>query len=89
MIIQGRRAVSPVIATLLLVAITVVGGMTVFVFAQYFFSNSDSVAVPQSEFLQIFGYDARDVGDGELENHVGTACTVNGVAGECFQKTTH
>jgi len=81
MIIQKRRAVSPVIAVLMMVSIAVVGGMTVFVFAQDFFSNADSVAVPQSEFLQIFGYDARDVADGALENHAGNACTVNGAAG--------
>ena len=85
MIIQKRRAVSPVIATLLMVAIAVVGGMTVFVFAQDFYNNSDSVSVAKSEFVQIFGYDARDVADGVLENHVGATCTVNGVAGGTLQ----
>jgi len=75
-----RRAVSPVIATLMMVAIAVVGGMTVFVFAQDFYSNSDTVTAPQSEFLQITGYDARDVADGVLENHEGATCTVNGTA---------
>ncbi|MEK0340135.1 MAG: archaellin/type IV pilin N-terminal domain-containing protein, partial [Nitrosopumilus sp.] len=37
--LTSRRAVAPVIATLLLVAIAVVGGSIVFVFAQGFFSS--------------------------------------------------
>ena len=34
------RAVSPIIATLLLVAITVVGGTIIFVFSQSFFNTT-------------------------------------------------
>jgi flagellin-like protein len=76
-----RRGVAPVIATLLMVAIAVVGGMLVFVFAQDFFQSTDTMTGPTIEVLHIYGYDARDVADGVLENHAGAACTVNGAAG--------
>ncbi len=56
----SRRAVAPVIATLLLVAIAVVGGSIVFVFSQGFFSSAQISGAPQIESLQINGYDARD-----------------------------
>jgi len=55
-----RRGVSPIIATLLLVAIAVVGGSTVFAFSQDAFSNSQISGSPQIELVEIVGYDARD-----------------------------
>jgi flagellin-like protein len=55
-----RRGVAPVIATLLLVAIAVVGGSMVFVFAQEFFGESQVSGTPTIEFIKIIGYDARD-----------------------------
>ena len=55
-----RRAVAPVIATLLLVAIAVVGGSTIFVFAQEYFSETQISGTPTIEFIKIVGYDARD-----------------------------
>ena len=55
-----QRAVAPIIATLLMVAISVVGGILIFVFAQGFFTDT-SVQTPNIESLEIFGYDARDV----------------------------
>ncbi|MHA7734901.1 archaellin/type IV pilin N-terminal domain-containing protein [Nitrosopumilus sp. S6] len=58
--LTSRRAVAPVIATLLLVAIAVVGGSIVFVFSQGFFSSAQISGAPQIESLQINGYDARD-----------------------------
>ncbi len=58
---SSRRAVSPIIATLLLVAIAVVGGSGVFVFAQDHLGSSQISGSPQIEFMQIIGYDARDV----------------------------
>ena len=82
--LQKRRSVAPVIATLLMVAIAVVGGMLVFVFAQDFFTSTDSMTGPTIELLQIFGYDARDVADDPLvgiENDEGDGCTVKGTAG--------
>ncbi len=56
-----RRGIAPVIATLLLVAIAVVGGSIVFVFAQDLFSDSQVSGTPSIEFIKIIGYDARDV----------------------------
>jgi flagellin-like protein len=56
----SRRAVAPVIATLLLVAIAVVGGSIVFVFSQGFFSQAQVSGTPTIESLKISGYDARD-----------------------------
>lgn len=58
--LTSRRAVAPVIATLLLVAIAVVGGSIVFVFSQGFFSSAQISGTPQIESLEIVGYDARD-----------------------------
>ncbi len=56
-----RRGVAPVIATLLLVAIAVVGGSIIFVFAQGFFSSAQVSWTPSIELVKIIGYDARDV----------------------------
>ena len=55
----SQRAVAPIIATLLMVAISVVGGILIFVFAQGFFTDT-SIQSPNVESLEIFGYDARD-----------------------------
>jgi len=57
---MGRRGVSPIIATLLLVAITIVGGSIVF------YSSLENLAASQIsgtipiESISILGYDARD-----------------------------
>ncbi len=66
----SRRAVAPVIATLLLVAIAVVGGSIVFVFSQGFFSSAQVSGAPTIESLRFGGY---DMSDGvNLLNHDGT-----------------
>jgi len=57
----SHKAVAPIIATLLLVAIAVVGGTIIFVFAQGFFSSSQISGTPQIESVQILGYDSRAV----------------------------
>lgn len=59
--IVPRRAVAPIVGTLLLVAIAVVGGVLVFSFSQDSFASSQVSGTPQIEFLKIIGYDARDV----------------------------
>jgi len=59
--ITSRRAVAPVIATLLLVAIAVVGGSMIFVFAQEYGFETQVSGSPNVELIKIFGYDARDV----------------------------
>lgn len=56
---RTRRGVAPVIATLLLVAIAVVGGGIVFAYSQSFFSSSQISGKPTIEALKILGYDAR------------------------------
>ena len=58
---QTHKAVAPIIATLLMVAIAVVGGILIFVFAQGFFSDS-SVQGPSIDSLTFIGYDTRDNG---------------------------
>jgi len=57
----SHRAVAPVIATLLMVAIAVVGGTIIFVFSQGFFSSSQISGTPTIEAVKILGYDARAV----------------------------
>lgn len=74
----SRRAVAPIIATLLMVAISVVGGILIFVFAQGFFTDTN-IGTPTIESLEIFGYDARDTAS--LTPHDGgTAITVSAAA---------
>ncbi len=57
---SNHRAVAPVIATLLMVGIAVVGGTIIFVFAQGFFSSSQISGTPTIEAFKVLGYDARD-----------------------------
>jgi len=70
-----HRAVAPIIATLLMVAIAVVGGILIFVFAQGFFSDS-SIGSPSVESVEIFGYDASDSVD--LFAHTGDSLPLAG-----------
>jgi len=69
-----RRAVAPIIATLLMVAIAVVGGILIFVFAQGFFTDIN-VGAPTIELVEVFGYDARDRAD--LSTHGSGEITVS------------
>ena len=75
------RAIAPVIATLLMVAIAVLGGIIIFVFVQGFFSETD-VGQAQFEKLNILGYDLRDQDNSnDLIVHDGTQNTEdNGVS---------
>ena len=66
--ITSRRSVSPVIAILLLVAIAVVGGGIVFLFSDGFFANAQISGQPQVEYIEIVGYDAKDVNKLMLHN---------------------
>jgi len=65
---NSHKAVAPVIATLLMVAIAVVGGTIIFVFSQGFFSSSQISGTPQIELLKIEGYDARAVINLQMHN---------------------
>ena len=64
----SRRGVAPVIATLLLVAIAVVGGSIIFVFSQGYFSSTQVSGEPQIELVKIVGYDTRDVKTLKIHN---------------------
>jgi len=58
---RKHRGVAPVIATLLLVAIAVVGSTIIFVYAQEFYNETQISGTPTIELVKILGYDARDV----------------------------
>ena len=73
---RKHRAVAPVIATLLMVAIAVVGGTIIFVFSQGFFNQAQISGTPTIESVKILGYDARDVTN--LNAHDGTSMTATG-----------
>ena len=74
-----RRGVSPIIATLLLVAIATVGGSTVFAFSQGTFNTSQISGSPQVELIKIFGYDGSDVD--KLKLHDGNEILANNCCG--------
>ena len=77
----SRRAVAPIIATLLLVAIAVVGGSIIFVFSQGFFSAAQVSGSPSIESLKFTGYDATD--GTTLQIHDGTIpSTLKGATGD-------
>ena len=59
--LTSRRADATVIATLLLVAIAVVGGSILFGFSQGFFADAQITGTPTIQLIEIVGYDARDV----------------------------
>ena len=82
---SSHRAVGPIIATLLMVAIAVVGGTIIFVLAQGFFSESQISGTPTIESVKILGYDARDVAN--LEAHDGLTMTVVGSDANVLGKT--
>jgi len=65
----SHRAVAPIIATLLLVAIAVVGGTIIFTFSQGFFSSAQVSGYPVIESVIFGGFDARDVS--QLKAHDG------------------
>jgi len=73
---RKHRAVAPVIATLLMVAIAVVGGTIIFVFSQGFFNQAQISGTPTIESVKILGYDARDVDF--LQAHNGIVLTADG-----------
>ena len=87
---EQHRAVAPIIATLLMVAISVVGGILIFVFAQGFFRDT-SIQSPSIDGLEIFGFNAKDVIAGSFLIHTGEsfACALGLVdqiidEDECF-----
>lgn len=59
--IRSRRAVAPIIATLLMIAIAVVGGVMIYVFTQGFFGNSSISTSPSVDTITMSGYDMREI----------------------------
>ena len=59
--IRSRRAVAPIIATLLMIAIAVIGGVMIYVFTQGFFGNSSISTSPSVDSITMSGYDMREV----------------------------
>ena len=80
--LTSRRAVAPVIATLLLVAIAVVGGSIVFVFSQGFFSSAQISGAPTIESLQFTGYDATDGAILEIHDGVDSGVAQGGATND-------
>lgn len=68
-----HRAVAPVIATLLLVAIAVVGGTLIFIFSSATINSSQISGTPTIELIEFVGYDAKDSSliQGHLETYLG------------------
>ena len=56
-----HRAVAPIIATLLLIAIAVIGGVMIYVFTQGFFGNTTISTVPSVDTIIMSGYDMREI----------------------------
>lgn len=83
--LHSRRGVAPVIATLLLVAIAVVGGAIVFAYSQNFFSSSQISGRPTIEAVKIVGYDARAIP--QLYNQNGVQFTSSGDNGDAVKNT--
>ena len=57
---RSHKAVAPIIATLLMVAIAVVGGVMVYIFTQGFFGSTTSTA-PTVDAMASTGYDFREI----------------------------
>ena len=55
-----KRGVSPIIATLLLVAIAVVGGAIIFSFSQGYFASTQLSGPPAVDLINVLGYDLSD-----------------------------
>jgi len=72
--IKSRKAVAPIIATLLMIAIAVVGGVMIYVFTQGFFGNSSISTSPSVDTITMTGYDMRGIDDATgVTSHEGTA----------------
>ncbi len=68
-----HRAVAPVIATLLMIAIAVVGGTLIFIFSSATINSSQISGTPSIELIEFEGYDATDstLVRGHLEEYLG------------------
>ena len=76
---RSHRAVAPIIATLILVAIAVVGGVMIFTFSQGFFGEQQVSTAPTIELITMIGYDARAHNVNDLTWHNGDATGITGM----------
>jgi archaeal type IV pilus assembly protein PilA len=76
---RKHRAVSVVIGTLMIVAITVVAATIIFTFTEGYYGQAQISGTQNVEFVKFIGYDARDVT--ELYDHNGSVMAV-GTAGD-------
>lgn len=76
---RSHRGVAPIIGTLLLVAIACIAGSTIFVYSQDAFSSSQISESPTIQFIEILGYDTRDVD--KLFLHDGNEILANNCCG--------
>ena len=72
---HSHRGIAGIIVSLILIAVAVVGGISVFMFTQGFISDT-SVAPPTIDVVEIFGYDTSD-GDTLVPHTGGAAITIN------------
>jgi len=78
---QSHRGIAGIIVSLILIAVAVVGGISVFMFTQGFISDTSVVSAPTIDVIEIFGYDSRDLA--YLFSHTGVAIdNINTVASE-------
>jgi len=57
----AHRAVAPIIATLLLIAIAIVGGTIISIYSQQIIISAQVSGGPSIELIKFLGYDTRDV----------------------------
>ncbi|MGQ0794980.1 MAG: archaellin/type IV pilin N-terminal domain-containing protein [Nitrosopumilaceae archaeon] len=60
---KSHKGVAPIIATLLLITIAVIGGVMIYVFTQGFFGNSSISVSPSVDTIVMSGYDMREILD--------------------------
>jgi hypothetical protein len=58
---KSHRGVAPIIATLLLITIAVIGGVMIYVFTQGFIGNASISASPSVDTIILSGYDMREI----------------------------
>jgi hypothetical protein len=58
-----RKGEASIVAAVLLVALSAVGGAMVFLWNAGIFGNTTSIVFPSTESLRLIGYDARDTAD--------------------------
>jgi len=66
--LDSHRAIAPIIANMLLVAMTATGGSAVYAISQDTLNDYQLSGMPSFESLRILGYDARDVSNLKSQN---------------------